>query len=196
MTVSGVTPVLVEAARTGDAAARDQLLVEVRRGALRYAIARGVPHADAEDLAQEVCMAVLQVLPRWKDSGKPVWAFVFRVLHNKIADRARAGARAAELHDEQASGLGVPDGSAGPEELLLAVDGNERMNRLLAELPKTQREVMLLRVVVGLDTAETARALGLARGSVHVLQHRAVRALRMKLMTTGPTGPMLTGETA
>jgi RNA polymerase sigma-70 factor (ECF subfamily) len=181
MTVSGVTPVLVEAARAGDAGARDELLVEVRRATLRYCVARGVPRNDAEDVAQEVCMAVLQVLPRWNDGGKPVWAFVFTVLRNKLADRARDGARSAALHQDESAAAGMPDTAAGPEELMLAFDGTDRMRGLLATLPATQRDVLLLRIVVGLDTAETARALGLARGSVHVLQHRAVKVLRAKL---------------
>jgi RNA polymerase sigma-70 factor (ECF subfamily) len=52
------------------------------------------------------------------------------------------------------------------------------MQRLLRMLPTTQREVVMLRTVVGLTAKETAQALGLTPGSVHVLQHRAVTRLR------------------
>jgi RNA polymerase sigma-70 factor (ECF subfamily) len=52
------------------------------------------------------------------------------------------------------------------------------MEALLGRLPATQRDVLLLRAVVGLSGKETAQALGLTPGSVHVLQHRAVTRLR------------------
>ena len=50
--------------------------------------------------------------------------------------------------------------------------------RLLDLLPPHQRELLLLRVVVGLSAEETGAALGMTPGAVRVAQHRALSRLR------------------
>lgn len=57
----------------------------------------------------------------------------------------------------------------------------ERMVRLLDTLPDKQREILVLRVVVGLSARETADAVGSTVGAVRVAQHRALSRLRKVL---------------
>jgi RNA polymerase sigma-70 factor (ECF subfamily) len=52
---------------------------------------------------------------------------------------------------------------------------------LLAELSDTQRDVLTLRLVVGLSVAETAEATSMSLGAVRVCQHRALAKLRKML---------------
>lgn len=54
----------------------------------------------------------------------------------------------------------------------------ERVRALLMSLPPAQREVLLLRVVVGLSATDAAQALGLTVGDVRLLQHLAIVTLR------------------
>jgi RNA polymerase sigma-70 factor (ECF subfamily) len=176
---------LVGRAKVGDIGALDELLREVRRAVVRYAGAQRMSRDDAEDLAQEVCLAVVKVVPEWRETGRSMWGFVFTVARNKVTDGVRrqvrqgAMARTVELDDEISRGaLAVADADLGPEGRALESDATRRMQQLLAKLPDTQREVLLLRTVVGLSGKETAEALGLSPGSVHVLQHRAVTKLR------------------
>jgi RNA polymerase sigma-70 factor, ECF subfamily len=61
-----------------------------------------------------------------------------------------------------------------------------RMAKLLHNLPERQREVLILRVVVGMSAEETAEAVGSTPGAVRVAQHRALSRLRN----------LLTGRTA
>lgn len=58
---------------------------------------------------------------------------------------------------------------------------SDRMAVLLRVLPEKQREILLLRVVVGLSAEETAEAVGSTPGAVRVAQHRALARLRMSL---------------
>ncbi len=58
---------------------------------------------------------------------------------------------------------------------------SERMAVLLRVLPEKQREILLLRVVVGLSAEETAEAVGSTPGAVRVAQHRALARLRKSL---------------
>ncbi|HWA67811.1 MAG TPA: sigma-70 family RNA polymerase sigma factor [Mycobacteriales bacterium] len=176
---------LVGRARIGDIGALDELLREVRRAVLRYAGAQRLSRHDAEDLAQEVCLAVVKVVPQWRETGRSMWGFVFTVARNKTTDGVRrqmrqgALARTVELEADTSRGaLTVADANLGPEDRAVASDSARQMAQLLRQLPATQREVLLLRTVVGLSGKETAEALGLSPGSVHVLQHRAVSKLR------------------
>jgi RNA polymerase sigma-70 factor (ECF subfamily) len=75
----------------------------------------------------------------------------------------------------------VPDGpslAVDPEESALLGSLSVRLGRLLEELPDKQREILLLRVVVGLSAEETAEAVGSTPGAVRVSQHRALAKLR------------------
>lgn len=184
---------LVDRAKLGDVGALDGLLREVRRAVLRYATAQRVSRDDAEDLAQEVCLAVVKVIPEWRETGRSMWGFVFTVTRNKLTDGVRRQVRQAGLgrlvaidEGSDTGAIAVPDRDLGPEDRAVITDGTRQMGRLLRMLPATQREVLLLRTVVGLTAKETATALGLTAGSVHVLQHRAVTRLRSLYLEASP----------
>ena len=178
---------LAARAVVGDSQARDQLLGLVRVMVHRYCRARlgrlpGSEHA-ADDVAQEVCLAVLSALPRYRDQGRPFEAFVFGIAAHKIADVQRAAMRAAvptdELHDE--IDLGV-----GPEEAAVRSSDATMVRQLLDRLPAAQQELLRLRVAVGLTAEETGRVVGMSAGAVRVAQHRALARLRvLALETTG-----------
>src|SRR5690606_18899604 len=55
------------------------------------------------------------------------------------------------------------------------------VRRSIERLPETHRTVLLLRDIEGLDTAETAEALGVGRAVVKTRLHRARQALRALL---------------
>lgn len=63
----------------------------------------------------------------------------------------------------------------------MQADLSRRMNDLLDVLPDKQRDIVLLRVVVGLSAEETAEAVGSTPGAVRVAQHRALARLRKTL---------------
>ena len=170
---------LAALATQGDTGARDALLAHVRTIVHRYCRARlgrlpGSEHA-ADDVAQEVCLAVLSALPRYRDEGRPFEAFVYGIAAHKVADAQRAAVRAAlptdELPDE-------PDLGPGPEDHALRSSDAAMVRSLLDRLSPTQRELLILRVAVGLSAEETGSALGMSSGAVRVAQHRALARLR------------------
>lgn len=67
-----------------------------------------------------------------------------------------------------------PDDSLGPEERALLSSDAEWAKKLLANLPENQRELLLLRIAVGLTAEETGQMLGMSPGAVRVAQHRAL----------------------
>jgi RNA polymerase sigma-70 factor, ECF subfamily len=129
----------------------------------------------ADDVAQEVCIAVLSALPRYQDMGRPFVSFVFGIASHKVADAMRSAARQALPTADVPDG---PDERPGPEEMALAYLEAERVRALLARLPSQQRELLALRVLFGMSAEETGRALGMSPGAVRVAQHRALARLR------------------
>ena len=98
----------------------------------------------ADDVAQEVCIAVLSALPRYRDMGRPFASFVFGIASHKVADAIRNAARLAIPTEDLPDG---PDGRPGPEETVVAYIEAERARALLARLPSHQRELLVLRVL-------------------------------------------------
>lgn len=170
---------LTNRAVQGDPGAIEGLIAEVRPMIVRYCRARlgrvsGQYHI-ADDVAQEVCIAVLSALPRYRDMGRPFASFVFGIAAHKIADALRSAVRAAVPTEDLPDG---PDDRPGPEETVVRYIEAQRARDLLTRLPEHQRELVLLRVVAGLSAEETGNVLGMSAGAVRVAQHRALARLR------------------
>ena len=170
---------LTSLAVQGDRSAIESLLGELRPMVVRYCRARlgrvsGQYHI-ADDVAQEVCIAVLSALPRYRDMGRPFASFVFGIASHKVADALRSSVRSAVPTQDLPDG---PDDGPGPEETVVRYIEVEQARRLLARLPENQRELLLMRVVSGLSAEETGNVLGMSPGAVRVAQHRALARLR------------------
>ncbi len=179
-TIEGDFAVLVAAAVNGERDAVERVLRWVRPLVLRYCRARvggqEKTFASADDVAQEVCLAVLTALPSYRDQGRPFLSFVYGIASHKVADAHRNAARnRADLVPELPD---TPELADGPETQVLQNELTGRMAKLLHNLPERQREVLILRVVVGLSAEETAEAVGSTSGAVRVAQHRALSRLR------------------
>jgi RNA polymerase sigma-70 factor (ECF subfamily) len=178
--VAEVPDELVMAAMSGDRDAVGRLLEVIRPLVARYCRGRLGPTdrslLSADDVAQEVCLAVLTALPTYRLQGRPFLAFVYGIAAHKVIDAHRAVARARA--DPVAD---VPDAvevGAGPEQRALHGELSAQLRALLDELPDKQREILVLRVVVGLSAEETAEIVGTSAGAVRVAQHRALGRLR------------------
>lgn len=170
----------VAAAINGDRRAVEHVLRTIRPLVVRYCRARlgrtERTFASADDVAQEVCMAVLTALSSYRDQGRPFLAFVYGIAAHKVIDAHRAAGRnkSEPVSDVPDS----PEVSNGPEQQALQFETAGEMSRLLGVLPDKQREILVLRVVNGLSAEETAEAVGSTPGAVRVAQHRALARLR------------------
>jgi RNA polymerase sigma-70 factor (ECF subfamily) len=150
-------------------------------------VSRGQSPRDEDDVAQEVCLALLSALPSYRDMGRPFGAFVFAIAAHKVADAARGAARAPlpvpVLPD-------LPDRCLGLEETVVAGVDARLARALLASLPAAQRRLLLLRVVAGLSAEDTGYVLGMSPGAVRVAQHRALGRLRELAAHENRTGEL------
>ncbi|MFI7428075.1 RNA polymerase sigma factor ShbA [Micromonospora sp. NPDC049836] len=172
---------LVRRAAAGDPAATEALLTDVRPGLVRYCRARlgrvGGAYTTADDVAQEVCVAVLRALPRYREQGVPFAAFVYGIAAHKVADAHRAAVRDATVSPTGAP-LDRPDAAPGPEQQAVSTDLARRLSALLGRLPEVQREIILLRVAVGLSADEVGTIVGMTAAAVRMTQSRALARLR------------------
>ena len=175
--------VLVGAGMGGDRWAIARLLESIQPLVVRYCRARvnarASSHASADDVAQEVCLAVITALPSYRDQGRPFLAFVYGIAAHKVADAHRSAARnkaepVAQLPES-------PELRDGPEQCAVNRELSRRMADLMSLLPERQREILVLRVVAGLSAEQTADAIGSTPGAVRVAQHRALNRLRAEL---------------
>ncbi|NBH08403.1 sigma-70 family RNA polymerase sigma factor [Amycolatopsis sp. SID8362] len=178
---------IVAAARAGDPNAVQALLRLVKPTVVRYCRARiggrDLSYLSADDVAQEVCLAVLKVLPGYQDRGGSFLYLVRAIAANKVADAFRSVARdrskpVPELPDR-------PLGGNEPESHVLDLDLGARLGKLLALLPPLHQEILSMRIVVGLSANETADALGISPGNVRITQYRALTKLRGMIADRG-----------
>jgi RNA polymerase sigma factor (sigma-70 family) len=121
----------------GDRAAAELLLGYIRPLIVRYCRARvgrkERSFASADDVAQEVCLAVLTALSSYRDQGRPFLAFVYGIAAHKVAEAHRAAAR-----DRTEPVTELPDGpalDAGPEQRAMRVETTARIADLLRCCP-------------------------------------------------------------
>jgi len=148
---------------------------------------RALEPTDAEDLASDVWLGIGRNLPAFEGDEAAFRGWAFSIARRRIVDlRRRRGRRQTEpAPAETFAGIA---GSDDPEAAALGVLGADDVRRGIVELlPPDQADVILLRVVGGLDASQVADVLDKRPGAVRVLQHRALRRLAKLLAERGVT---------
>lgn len=179
-------PVLVRAAIQGNRAAVAGLLRALRPIVFRYCLGRlrtwQDGSSDAEDCAQDVLLAIVRALPEYRHEPDGFVPFVFGIAAHKVSDfhRRRARDRTSPVAEPPAGRSGGADPTGEEVERSAALDWS---SGLLDTLPPRQREILVLRIILGMTAEETAAAVGLgSAGAVRVAQHRALATLRRSLL--------------
>jgi RNA polymerase sigma-70 factor (ECF subfamily) len=141
---------------------------------------------DAEDVMQESLAALVRTLPRWRGDAAPsTWAYV--VARNTCGRMRRRRAGAPARLESLAEGAGRMDAlrvaapGSDPAREFERGELRDALERALAALPVSQREVVVLRDVEGLSAPEVGRVLGLGEEAVKSRLHRGRTALRRAL---------------
>jgi RNA polymerase sigma-70 factor (ECF subfamily) len=151
----------------------------------RYVYARCGNHTDAEDLTAQTFHRALERFETYEWRGLPFAAWLFRIAHNLIVDRARRGQGSASLDGLGERGFepaGSIDGRTFDDGLMRdeAVDAAWLAVR---GLPPMQRRAVTLYFSHGLSHAEVGRTIGRSETATKQLVYRAVQTLRSRLAT-------------
>ena len=138
---------------------------------------------DADDLLQDCWLQILERLDRYERHDSFVrWAM--KVSRNCCKSRLRAGRRASlsevtvghpgQLPEDAPS----PAEGPWPEEVPGQQYWKRAVHEALGRLPDRERDVITLRFLKGMDTAETARVLSVSESGVRSILLRAMTRLR------------------
>lgn len=166
---------VLEAAQAGDEWAFAEVYERYNPLLERYFASRA--SSAAEDLTAETWLGAARALSTFEGDETKFRSWLFTIAHRRLSDHGRARKR---LGWEPAGpdGLGehlAPDDTEGS--VLDSLSGRAAAKRIAAALPAEQAEVVLLRVVAGLDVEQVAAIVGRRPGTVRVLQHRALKKL-------------------
>ena len=186
-------PKVLRAAADGDGAAFATLWRDSHPPLLRYLwVAAG---DAAEDLASDVWLDVARRLGKFKGGEPEFRGWLFTLARRKVIDRHRYEAR----HPVSPTGDIEPfDRPSSDDTVAAALEdiSTESALTLIATLPRDQAEIIVLRIVVGMDATEVAKIVGKSPGAVRVAAHRALRALSARLAGVGGTPLDQRGEAA
>ena len=167
------TDELVARARSDDEDAYMMLFERFHDEVYRYATRRLGDPASGQEVAADTMADAFAGLHRYRAGRGPFEAYLYTIARRRVADRFRHLARTPMAGDVEPDGV-TPDPSTG------VVEGIA-LRELVQTLPPTERDVVALRFMEGLDVEATARRLGKKPGAVRVAQHRALRRLRDRM---------------
>jgi RNA polymerase sigma-70 factor (ECF subfamily) len=173
----------VERAKTGDKDAVRFLYIRFADNIYGYVRSILRDDHDAEDVTQQVFTKLLKSIKSYEQREVPFTAWILRVAHNLAVDHIRQR-RAIPCEDVRMA----DESHDGSRE-----EKSRRLKEALAGLPEDQREVVVLRHVLGLSPGEIAERLGKSTGSIHGLHHRGRAALKA-LLTEAETAPVVAGS--
>ena len=164
---------LAAAYRAGDEGAAAELVRRHAPAMGRFLYSAGAFRDEIDDLVQETFFRAFRRLDGWRGEAS-FRSWLFAIASNALRDeyRRRKGRQMLSIEDRD-----LPD-SADPAADLAAVETAERLREGVAELPRLQREVFLLRTQQGAGYVDIAAALGTTPGAARVHYHHAVKRLK------------------
>jgi RNA polymerase sigma-70 factor (ECF subfamily) len=179
---------LVTRYQAGDEAVFGELYLRYFNPVYTYARVALRDHHEAEDVTQQVFIRVLSALGRFQlRPNVPFRGWLFAIARNVIVDAVRQqhGLLLEPPETVEAILDHAPPGQDTAETLGWLSDREIAM--FVERLPLAQRQVLVLRFMLGLSGEEIAQALGRTHMAVRKLQQRALRQLEQRLAAVGRT---------
>ncbi|HEY5429402.1 MAG TPA: sigma-70 family RNA polymerase sigma factor [Solirubrobacteraceae bacterium] len=159
-------------AQSGDKTAIRFLYISYKDNVYGYVLSFVRDPHEAEDVTQHVFLKLMSVIHKYQARDVPFTSWLLRVARNVALDHLRQ--RRMVPCEEVYEATHAADDS-----------GRERrwgLEQALESLPEEQRNVVILRHLVGLTPGEIAERMGRSEASIHGLHHRARKALRRELV--------------
>ncbi len=172
---SRLTQSAVAKAKAGDPDGIHYLYVRYAEDVRRYVATFVKDQYEAEDITHNVFAKLMTAITKYEERSVPFVAWILRVARNASLDYLRARRSIPTDEIRVADTEVVHDGGEMGRDIKIALES----------LPGDQREVLVLRHIVGLSPTEIAGTLEKTESSVHGLHHRGRRALQGALSELG-----------
>lgn len=176
----------LEAARQGDQRSFARLWRHFNPPVVRYLRVLGAA-GDVEDLGSITWIEVVRGLDRFTGGEAEFRAWLFTIARRRLLDHKRNMSRRPRTV-APLEGMENPDHRADPQLLSEEARSTEAALDLIATLPPDQAELVVLRVVAGMDVAAVAELVGMKPGTVRVNTHRALKKLAKDLLVAPADG--------
>lgn len=160
--------------QAGQRDSAEALIHEVSPVLLRFYLSLGHSRTEAEELLQDAWLRIHKARATWR-SGEKLMPWVYAIARYARVDSIRRQAR-VRRHEEELTEL-VESQAAQPE----TTEQTGEAFALLAQLPESQRETIVMLKVDGMSLEEVARATSSSVGAVKQRAHRAYEKLRQLL---------------
>ncbi len=176
---------LVERAARRDQAAFAALYDLFLGPMYRYVYYRVGNRADAEDIAEQVFLQAWAAIDRFRWQGKPFVAWLYTLAHNLVVDWRRRSHPTQSLDNDEHP---IDLRSTTAERALSQSLDADLLAPAIRRLTPEQQQVITLKFVAGLDTAQVATVMNKREGTIRALQLRALQRLRRDLERQGEQG--------
>jgi RNA polymerase sigma-70 factor (ECF subfamily) len=173
-----LNPTLIRRAQEGESAVVGALYERYQRGIFRYLYYRVGDQQTAEDLTSEVFLRMVEKLSNFDDRQLSFQAWLFQIARNLSIDHYRK----MSIHQNVQLKDDFPEGGNEPLEMVAQELTSEKLQYALVKLPENQRDVIVMRFIVGMPISEVAETLHKTEDSIKGLQRRALLALRDTLV--------------
>ena len=188
---------LLERIKAGDEAAFIQLYRDRQMAIHRFALQMSGSQSIAEDVTQEVFLALIREVRRFDPARGTLSAYLYGMARNMVLDHLRKGRMDISLDEFE-----TPDGRASQARVAATGDplgdltrgeAVETLRKAILALPEHYREVVVLCDLKEMNYDHAAAALGCAIGTVRSRLHRA-REILLKRLTTKQESEKRSGE--
>jgi RNA polymerase sigma-70 factor, ECF subfamily len=179
---------LVRWAIKGDQDAFGKLYEENIDKIFKFVAARVSDRQTAEDITSKVFTKAWEKIGKYELRGAPFRAWLFRIARNTVIDHYRTSKEVMSFDTFE----DLPNKAELPvlDKVKQAIEVDEIM-KLIKELTPSQQEVLILRLVNELSTAEISQILGKGEGAIRALQMRGLQALAKLIKERAPTAEYL-----
>lgn len=190
---------MLKKAAAGSAEAFEQLVLKYQTAVYNLCLRMTGDPEDAADMTQESFLKAWRNLESFQgNSAFSTW--LYRLASNTCLDHLRSVKRRPQLslvmedEDGETQELDVADSAPTPEEQVILLDEQSRLNGALQALDEEQRQILILRAVNGLSYLEIGRVMNLKEGTVKSRLARAREQLRKILLQSGNKFPAPTSK--
>ena len=155
----------------------------------RFALQMGGSASVAEEVTQEVFLALIREAAQYDPARGSVAAYLYGIARNQVLRRFEQDRSYVSIADEgREENAALPDGFISPDDPLAELTRHERIEsvrRAVLSLPASYREVVVLCDLHEMSYAEAAGVLGSPVGTVRSRLHRGRALLLEKLRARG-----------
>ncbi len=133
---------------------------------------------EAEDLTSRTFYRALRSLHRYRVTGAPFQAWLFRIAHNLVVNWYRDHSTRQVVSIDVEYALPLPSRSVNPETWVAATETRRALFEVVAAMPEDRKTLLILKFVEHMTNAEIGEVLGRTEGAIKALYHRTLISLR------------------